>query len=60
MTRLPPYGEGCFHPAYLYMDRGGHRVTRAMFGRNLAVKLGDPQFGADVSALGDVPVAVEI
>ena len=34
-----------------YMDRDGHRVTRAMFERNLAGKLGDPQFGADMSAL---------
>ena len=34
-----------------YMDRDGHRVTRAMFERNLARKLGDPQFDADMSAL---------
>ena len=34
-----------------YMDRDGHRVTRAMFDSNLAGKLGDPQFGADMSAL---------
>ena len=34
-----------------YMDRDGHLVTRAMFERNLAAKLGDPQFGADMSAL---------
>ena len=34
-----------------YMDRDGHRVTRAMFEKNLAGKLGDPQFGADMSAL---------
>ena len=34
-----------------YMDRDGHLVTRAMFERNLARKLGDPRFGADMSAL---------
>ena len=34
-----------------YMARDGHLVTRAMFERNLAGKLGDPQFGADMSAL---------
>ena len=33
------------------MERDGHLVTRAMFERNLARKLGDPQFGADMSAL---------
>ncbi len=34
-----------------YMDHDGHAVTRAMFERNLAGKLGDPQFSADMSAL---------
>ena len=34
-----------------YMVRDGHRVTRAMFERNLAGKLDDPQFDADMSAL---------
>ena len=34
-----------------YMDREGHQVTCAMFESNLAGKLGDPQFGADMSAL---------
>ena len=34
-----------------YMGRDGHPVTRAMFERNLAGKMSDPQFGADMSAL---------
>ncbi len=34
-----------------YMERERSRVTRAMFERNLTDKLGDPQFGADMSAL---------
>ena len=34
-----------------YMDREGGRVTRAMFERNLAGKVGDAQFNADMSAL---------
>lgn len=34
-----------------YMERDGHLPTRAMFERNLAGKLGDPQFSADMSAL---------
>ena len=34
-----------------YMDREGGPVTRAMFERNLASKLDDPQFSADMSAL---------
>ena len=34
-----------------YMEQEGHRVTRAMFERNLAEKLDDPQFGEDMSAL---------
>lgn len=34
-----------------YMGQEGHRVTRAMFERNLAEKLDNPQFGEDMSAL---------
>ena len=34
-----------------YMDREGAPVTRAMFERNLAGKIGDAQFNADMSAL---------
>ena len=34
-----------------YMDREGHPVTRAMFERNLAGKIGNAQFDADMSAL---------
>ena len=34
-----------------YMIRDGHPVTRAMFERNLAGKLGDPQFNGDMGAL---------
>jgi predicted nucleotidyltransferase component of viral defense system len=34
-----------------YMDRGGHRVTRAQFEENLAGKLTDPQFAADIGPL---------
>ena len=34
-----------------YMDREGAPVTRAIFGRNLAGKIGDAQFNADMSAL---------
>ena len=34
-----------------YMSRDGHRVTRAQFERNLASKLEDPQFTADISPL---------
>ncbi len=34
-----------------YMDREGGPVTRAMFERNLAGKIGDTQFNADMSAL---------
>ncbi len=33
------------------MDHEGHRVTRAVFERNLVGKLDDPQFDADMSAL---------
>ena len=34
-----------------YMDHEAHPVTRVMFERNLAGKLGDPEFNADMSAL---------
>lgn len=34
-----------------YMDHGGHRITRAEFERNLAEKLSDPQFSADIGPL---------
>lgn len=34
-----------------YMEREGDPVTRAMFERNLAGKVGDAQFNADMSAL---------
>ena len=34
-----------------YMDREGGPVTRAMFEKNLAGKIGDAQFNADMSAL---------
>ena len=34
-----------------YMDREGGPVTRAMFERNLAAKIDDAQFNADMSAL---------
>ncbi len=34
-----------------YMDSGRHRVTRALFEKNLAGKLRDPDFGADVGPL---------
>ena len=34
-----------------YMEREGTPVTRAMFERNLAGKIGDAQFNADMSAL---------
>ncbi len=34
-----------------YMNRAGSSVTRAMFERNLAAKLRDPRFSADLSAL---------
>jgi hypothetical protein len=30
------------------MDHGGHRVTRAQFEQNLAAKMGDRQFTADI------------
>src|SRR5208282_3722578 len=31
-----------------YMSRDGHRVTRAQFEKNIAGKLSDPEFAADV------------
>ncbi len=34
-----------------YMDHGGHRITRALFERNLALKMDDPQFTADIGPL---------
>lgn len=34
-----------------YMKRDGHRVTRAQFERNIAGKLVDPQFQADIGPL---------
>lgn len=34
-----------------YMDHGGHHVTRAQFEQNLAAKLRDRQFAADISPL---------
>ncbi len=35
----------------VYMDHGGHRVSRAQFEQNMAAKLRDPQFTADISPL---------
>lgn len=34
-----------------YMKRDGHRVTRALFERNMAAKLQDPAFAADIGPL---------
>lgn len=34
-----------------YMDHGGHHVTRALFEQNLAAKLRDRQFAADIGPL---------
>ena len=34
-----------------YMERGGHRVTRAQFEQNIAAKLRAPQFIADITPL---------
>lgn len=34
-----------------YMDHEGHKVTRAQFERNLALKMRDPQFVADIGPL---------
>jgi predicted nucleotidyltransferase component of viral defense system len=49
-----------------YMDTGRYRVTRALFEKNLAGKLRDPGFGADVGPLlasaykWDIKAAAEI
>lgn len=34
-----------------YMERGGHRVTRALFEKNIEAKLRDPLFTADIGSL---------
>jgi predicted nucleotidyltransferase component of viral defense system len=34
-----------------YMDHGGHKITRALFEQNLAEKMRDPEFLADISPL---------
>jgi predicted nucleotidyltransferase component of viral defense system len=34
-----------------YMDQGGHHITRELFEQNLAAKLGDPRFTADIGPL---------
>lgn len=34
-----------------YMEHGGHAVTRAQFERNMALKMADGQFTADISPL---------
>lgn len=34
-----------------YMDHGGHKITRALFEQNLAEKMHDPEFLADISPL---------
>jgi predicted nucleotidyltransferase component of viral defense system len=34
-----------------YMEHGGHNITRALFEQNLAEKMGDPEFLADISPL---------
>ena len=33
------------------MDHGHHHVTRALFDRNIATKLSDPQFATDIGPL---------
>lgn len=49
--------EGAIDPQRLvdaftaYMEHGGHTVTRARFEENLAAKLCDPQFSADIGSL---------
>ena len=35
----------------MYMEHEGHRVTRAQFEENFALKLQDPEFMADISQL---------
>jgi hypothetical protein len=48
------------------MEREGHPVTRALFERNLAGKLHDPEFTADISPLlsagftGDIKMAAPL
>ena len=34
-----------------YMDHGQHRVTRALFEQNIATKLSNPRFAADIGPL---------
>jgi hypothetical protein len=34
-----------------YMDHGGHEISRALFEKNLAEKMRDPEFLADISPL---------
>ena len=34
-----------------YMDQGGHHITRELFEQNLAAKLDDPRFTADIGPL---------
>ncbi len=34
-----------------YMEHGGHNITRALFEQNLAEKMGDPEFLADIGPL---------
>lgn len=34
-----------------YMEREGHKVTRAQFEKNIAAKLDDPEFAADIGPL---------
>ena len=34
-----------------YMELGNHHVTRALFEQNLAAKVSDPQFAADIGPL---------
>jgi len=43
-----------------YMKRGGHKVTRALFERNIAEKLMDPEFTADIGPLLAAGFAWEI
>lgn len=44
----PPRVVGAFSA---YMEHGGHRVTRALFEKNLDTKLRDRQFAADIGPL---------
>jgi len=34
-----------------YMEHGGQNITRELFEQNLAEKMGDPEFLADISLL---------